>query len=67
MTHSSEAEKKAWEHPQLIVLARNNPEEAVLGFCKSVTVGSSMNSNANLCSQVVAPGSCDRCSPATWS
>jgi hypothetical protein len=26
--------KKTWETPQLIVLVRNNPQEAVLSLCK---------------------------------
>ena len=26
---------KAWEKPELIVLVRSKPEEAVLGVCKS--------------------------------
>ena len=27
--------KKPWIEPELIAIVRNNPEEAVLGFCKS--------------------------------
>ena len=26
--------KKTWETPKLIVLVRNNPQEAVLSYCK---------------------------------
>ena len=29
-----EREKKSWLEPELIVLVRNKPEEAVLGACK---------------------------------
>ncbi len=29
-----ERERKAWVEPELIVLVRNKPEEAVLGTCK---------------------------------
>jgi len=29
-----EAEKKPWQKPELIVLVRSKPEEAVLKFCK---------------------------------
>ena len=29
--------KKTWETPRLIVLARNNPQEAVLSYCKGAT------------------------------
>ena len=28
---------KTWEKPKLIVLARNNPQEAVLSYCKGTT------------------------------
>ncbi len=27
-------EKKTWQKPQLIVLVRGKPEEAILSFCK---------------------------------
>ena len=30
--------KKAWEKPQLLVLARSKPEEAVLLACKSSSI-----------------------------
>lgn len=30
--------KKTWVKPELVVLARSNPEEAVLGACKNTTV-----------------------------
>ncbi len=29
--------KQAWQKPQLIVLVRSKPEEAVLAFCKGGT------------------------------
>jgi hypothetical protein len=32
-----EIEKKAWITPELIVLVRNKPEEAVLAVCKTMT------------------------------
>jgi hypothetical protein len=31
--------KKAWVTPELIVLVRSKPEEAVLGVCKNQFVG----------------------------
>lgn len=31
--------KKVWSKPQLIVLVRNHPEEAVLEHCKQSSVG----------------------------
>jgi len=30
---------KVWEKPQLVVLTRSKPEEAVLGWCKESIVG----------------------------
>ncbi len=32
---------KTWEKPKLIVLVRNKPEEAVLGWCKGEAHGGS--------------------------
>jgi len=29
---------KTWEKPELVVLTRSKPEEAVLGFCKQYRV-----------------------------
>ena len=31
---------KVWEKPQLVVLTRSKPEEAVLGWCKQYIAGS---------------------------
>jgi hypothetical protein len=31
---------KIWEKPQLVVLTRSKPEEAVLGWCKQYITGS---------------------------
>ena len=33
--------KKTWQAPQLIILARSNPEEAVLDTCKTVNLQTS--------------------------
>lgn len=39
--------KKEWKKPQLIVMVRSNPEEAVLGACKGTNaVGSSPSAGA---------------------
>ena len=35
--------KTAWQKPELIVLLRSKPEEAVLTFCKSGTIGGPNN------------------------
>jgi hypothetical protein len=34
-----ETEKKQWTKPELLVLVRNKPEEAVLVTCKGVNAG----------------------------
>ena len=38
MNDQRTAEMKTWEKPELIILVRNQPEEAVLTACKGVTV-----------------------------
>jgi hypothetical protein len=51
--------KKVWIKPELIVLLRGSPEEAVLTGCKVGSVaGSSGNANAECW---VRPGSCASC------
>lgn len=35
MKKETKVEKKQWQKPELIVLTRSKPEEAVLGVCKS--------------------------------
>lgn len=37
MEEKIRTEKKLWSKPELIVLARSNPEEAVLLNCKATT------------------------------
>lgn len=37
--------KKAWKKPELIVLVRGRPEEAVLETCKSGSAGGPGNAN----------------------
>lgn len=39
--------KKAWSKPQLLVLVRSNPEEAVLGACKGGAQSGSSQSDQN--------------------
>jgi len=41
--------KKAWEKPELVVLTRGNPEEAVLSACKSILSGVNPGSDDNRC------------------
>ena len=48
--------KKEWHKPELIVLVRSKPEEAVLAACKWYTPFSGPGSYAGQCS----PPECDR-------
>ena len=43
--------KKEWSEPELIVLVRSKPEEAVLGVCKYWLISGSIQDVASGCSQ----------------
>jgi hypothetical protein len=43
--------KKEWKTPELIVLVRSKPEEAVLTACKAMADGSGSNTLAGGCAQ----------------
>jgi len=47
--------KGAWEKPELIVLARSKPEEAVLQGCKAVTGFTGPNDANTGCKQAPGP------------
>jgi hypothetical protein len=51
--------KKAWVEPELIVLVRSKPEEAVLLYCKSSDAGVGRSSEAGQCAYW--PGTCLHC------
>jgi len=55
-----EPTRRAWSKPELIVLVRGKPEEAVLGACKLATGGSGLRSMTDGCDR---SGSrpCDPC------
>jgi hypothetical protein len=57
--------KKKWTEPELIVLIRSNPEEAVLTGCKSDTVGVARSSEAGKCKYW--PGTCMHCDAQAMS
>lgn len=38
-------DNKLWQRPELIVLVRSKPEEAVLAMCKNATTGGPLNKN----------------------
>ena len=44
-----EPTRRAWSKPELIVLVRSGPEEAVLGACKLATAGSGLREYAGGC------------------
>ncbi len=50
MTKEPGTEKKAWQKPGLIVLARSNPEEMVLAACKTPTQAGSPLRSRKTCS-----------------
>jgi len=58
-------EKKKWDAPQLLVLVRRNPQEAVLTGCKTATTGSGENATADNCSDTALP--CAACEGAIGS
>jgi hypothetical protein len=58
---------KPWAKPELIVLVRSNPEEAVLTACKNLpefTGGPSVSSGDFRCNAGGPTGQCSKCS--TW-
>ena len=59
-----ETQKKSWEKPQLIVLARGTPEESVLQHCKRIgnttPVPYSQATGQTGCDQL-NPGNCGAC------
>jgi len=58
--------KTKWENPQLVVLVRNQPEEAVLLACKGGISGTVKN-NKNSCyvqSGAVCPALCNDIFPS---
>ena len=61
-TEKTEA-KKEWIKPELLVLVRSNPEEAVLTACKGKTVGP--YNYFNWCSGN-ASAECKACSGVNW-
>ncbi len=52
--------RKAWITPELIVLVRSKPEEAVLGACKGNPSLSGPNQTATDC-QIMPSGVCFLC------
>lgn len=58
-----EQNKKKWQTPELIVLSRSQPEEAVLTNCKSDTTGSVVReTNFTGCNSNKASGQpCQHC------
>lgn len=53
MTH-----KKPWKQPELIVLVRNKPEEAVLSACKGSVQGTDPAEAEAACLEVTNCGQC---------
>jgi|GEM_PF-3077335 len=54
-TDQQQIAKQQWAKPELTVLVRRNPEEAVLTGCKTATTGSEVNAIADNCSDTALP------------
>jgi len=54
-----EPTRRAWSRPELIVLVRGGPEEAVLTACKDATRMLAANNAAGNCRQ--SSGDCSTC------
>jgi hypothetical protein len=52
---------KTWQKPQLIVLVRSKPEEALLGTCKAATFGASPQNEWPGCAVADSQWSCMAC------
>jgi len=52
--------KKEWTQPELLVMARSNPEEAVLGNCKNSS-GAALPGGVNSGCDSVGEISCNAC------
>lgn len=50
--------KKAWVSPELIVLVRSKPEEAVLGSCKMLAGGSGPDNANSACMTTCGIAAC---------
>ena len=60
-----ETQKKTWEKPQLIVLARGTPEESVLTHCKTMNPNQAMTgpdqTQQDTCAAGLADQNCSNC------
>ncbi len=59
MDEEIKTQRKQWRKPELIVLARSKPEEAVLAACKLFTSTGSVTTNATI--DCVQPSGCSAC------
>jgi hypothetical protein len=59
--------KKNWDTPQLIVLARSKPEEALLVGCKHFEIEATPGASVGGCTNPLTPPACQDCSLAIAS
>jgi hypothetical protein len=59
MNEEPKTEKKQWTKPELIVLVRSKPEEAVLAACKALRDGPTAQNDR--CADDVGGGACGDC------
>jgi len=62
-----ETQKKEWKTPELIVLVRSKPEEAVLAACKNTTTVPNGPTTNNTGCMVWSPGCTGSCAGAAAS
>jgi hypothetical protein len=62
MAANEQTEKPTWSAPELIVLARSKPGEAVLAVCKLGPPSAGPNSVNNSCHWELLGGGCGECS-----
>lgn len=57
-------DKKMWTKPELVILVRNRPEEAVLLSCKTVRGGAGPAAMFRTCHHSFWSGKCAACRPS---
>jgi len=58
---------KTWHKPQLIVLVRSRPEEAILTVCKDIFAGNAALNTWPGCAFSLGPGVCQGCNEPSSS
>jgi len=67
MDEEIKTQRKQWQKPELVVLVRSKPEEAVLAGCKNIGVPNTDPTPHRATSCTVRPTSCSVCQFSTSS